>query len=278
MFSRIIGIDLGATNIKGGVVADGHIERIVSYPTMASDGGDTTLGVLKRVVRELNPTECSAIGLGVPSVVDRREGVAYEFSNIRGWDRVPLKFILEREFSLPVYVDNDANCFTLAERRFGRGSLFENFVGITLGTGVGGGIITGGKLMTDANCGSGEFGMMPYKDSILEDYCASRFFINRFGMSGAQLSQRAQNGDVAALSAFDEYGVHLGNLVKIIMYAVDPQAVVFGGSIAKSFSLFERSMKRALRDFSFPKSVEKIQLLQAECEESGILGAAAICL
>ncbi len=276
--NTIIGIDLGATNIKGGLVSNGRIVRSIALPTCASKGGEITMAVLMRVVEDLITSECEAIGLGVASVVDKKLGIAYDFTNIKGWDEVPLRDILETKFNLPVFIDNDANCFALSERYFGEGKEIDDFVGITLGTGVGGGIIVNGELISDAHCGSGEFGMLPYKDSILEDYCASRFFTHKYKMSGRELAERAARNDVFAMDAFHEYGTHVGELVKIIMYTLDPQAIILGGSIAKSFVHFEKGIRQSLTNYAYPRSIDSIILLATKIPESGILGAAAICM
>lgn len=278
IMSNVIGIDLGGTNIKGGLVKDGKLVKSVSKPTLADIGGDTTLDALKSVISELADTDTISIGLGVPSVVDRADGVAYDFSNIRGWEEMPLVSMMQEAFGLPVYMDNDANCFALSESCFGLGRDYSEFVGITLGTGVGGGIIQNHKLLRDANCGSGEYGLMPFRDSILEDYCASRFFTRKYGLSGGELSAKARQGDALALKAFEEYGRNLGELVKIIMYTVDPQAVIFGGAIAGSFDLFISGLKSSLTDFAYRRSVERIQIMASGSRDSGIMGAAALCL
>ncbi len=278
--SSIIGIDLGGTNIKGGVVADSVLGSVQSVPTCASEGGDVTLGVLKELIRSLlaSAPQCGGIGIGVPSVIERRDGIAFNVMNIRGWEEVHLKTILEEEFGLPVFVDNDANCFALGEYRYGKCRGIENFVGITLGTGVGGGIIQHGHLLDDANCGSGEFGELPYLDSRIEDYCASRFFTDRCSRTAFELSQAARQGDLEALDAYRQYGRHLAVLVKMILYVIDPQAIVLGGSISKSFDLFEQSMMENLADFSYPGSLKKLRILISDNNECGILGAAALCL
>ncbi len=278
--SSLIGIDLGGTNIKGGVVMDCVLKNVQSVPTCASEGGEVTLGALKGIVRSLleSTPRCSGIGVGVPSVVDRRVGVAYNVMNIRGWDEIHLKTILEKEFGLPVNVDNDANCFALGEYRYGRCREIENFVGITLGTGVGGGIIQRGQLLDDANCGSGEFGELPYLDSKLEDYCASRYFTDNYGKTAFELSQAARQGNENALDAYRQYGRHLSVLIKMILYVIDPQAIVLGGSISKSFDLFEQSMMENLNDFAYPGSLKKLRILISDNNECGILGASALCL
>lgn len=274
---NVLGIDIGGTSIVGGKIEDGRIVGQSKAGTRASEGGDVSLGVLKRVVAELVDGQTRAIGVGVPSVVDRKTGIVYNVQNIAGWDEVDIRGILEREFGLPVFVDNDANCFAFGEKIFGKGREFSNFVGVTLGTGVGSGIISAGRLLPDANCGSGEFGEVRIGGVKFDDWCGSHFFPDETGMSGAELSALARKGDAKALKAFEEYGRRLSELVKLIVLVLDPEAVIFGGSIAKSFDFFGDAIRANLADFPYPKSIEKLQILASDSNDSGVLGAASLC-
>lgn len=274
---NVLGIDIGGTSIVGGKIEDGRIVGQSKAGTRASEGGDVSLGVLKSVVAELVDGQTRAIGVGVPSVVDRKTGIVYNVQNIAGWDEVDIRGILEREFGLPVFVDNDANCFAFGEKIFGKGREFSNFVGVTLGTGVGSGIISAGRLLPDANCGSGEFGEVRIGGVKFDDCCGSHFFPDETGMSGAELSALARKGDAKALKAFEEYGRRLSELVKLIVLVLDPEAVIFGGSIAKSFDFFGDAIRANLADFPYPKSIEKLQILASDSNDSGVLGAASLC-
>ncbi|MDO5522678.1 MAG: ROK family protein [Bacteroidia bacterium] len=274
---NVIGIDLGGTTIKGGLIEGQSIVKEEVAETRASEGGETTLNALKDIIRKLITDETHAIGIGVPSVVDREKGIVYHVQNIKDWDEVHLKWLLEEEFNLPVHIDNDANCFAKGERIYGLGREFENFVGITLGTGVGGGIIQKGNLLNDANCGSGEFGEMPYLDGILEQQCGSFFFVNNHNTTGYETARQAQLGDEKALEIMREYGKHMAVLVKMIVLTVDPQAIIFGGAIANSLPLFKESMYQHLMDFPYPNSIKKLKILKSELDNPGILGAAALC-
>ena len=274
---NVLGIDIGGTSIVGGKIEDGRIVGQSKAGTRASEGGDVSLGVLKSVVAELVDGQTRAIGVGVPSVVDRKTGIVYNVQNIAGWDEVDIRGILEREFGLPVFVDNDANCFAFGEKIFGKGREFSNFVGVTLGTGVGSGIISAGRLLPDANCGSGEFGEVRIGGVKFDDWCGSHFFPDETGMSGAELSVLARKGDAKALKAFEEYGRRLSELVKLIVLVLDPEAVIFGGSIAKSFDFFGDAISANLADFPYPKSIEKLRILASDSNDSGVLGAASLC-
>lgn len=275
---NIIGVDIGGTSIVGGRIEGHRIVAQVTTDTHAQEGGEKTLDILKEVIRRLMTTETKAIGIGVPSVVDREKGIVYNVQNIKEWEEIHLKSILEKEFNIPVYLDNDANCFAYGEKIFGKGRAFKNFVGITLGTGVGGGIIQNHRLLLDSNGGAGEFGEIPYLDSILEDYCGSRFFTRTTGLSAYDVALKAREGDTQSINVYNEYGRHMAVLVKIIILILDPQAIIFGGSISQSFELFRESMYENLKDFPYPRSVAKIQIMTSDLLHMGILGAGALCL
>lgn len=275
--NNIIGVDLGGTHIKGGRIFNSKIETKLQTNTMAHIGGQKSLEQLYGLIDKLIKPETNALGIGVPSVVDRHKGIIYNVQNIKNWDEVHLKSILEEKYSIPVYVDNDANCFAMGEKIFGKGRNFQNFVGITIGTGLGGGIIQNNHLLNDANCGSGEFGELPYLDSIIEAYCSSGFF-TKHGTTGYDCYVQAQQGDLRAIELFSEFGRHMATLIKMIVLTIDPEAIIMGGSIAKAYPHFEPSLKLELTNFVYPKSIKRLSLLTSDLSDSGIKGAAALCM
>lgn len=276
--SVYIGVDLGGTNMRAGRVENDCLVAQASERTPKSPKDTAeTIDLLERVIRSVWTPEVSAIGIGVPGLVDRQNGVVYNLVNIPHWDVVPLREILEARFGVRVVIDNDANCFALGERVFGVGRQYENFVGLTLGTGLGGGIIQQGRLLADSNCGSGEFGMMPYRDNILEYYCSGSYFMNIWGVDGKTMYERALKGDAEALEAYRQLGEHIATAVKIVMLAVDPEMIVFGGSVAAAHALFEESLWENLRDFAYPNSVKRLRIFFSEMENPAILGAASLC-
>ncbi|WP_102408344.1 ROK family protein [Parabacteroides bouchesdurhonensis] len=273
-----IGVDLGGTNMRAGRIMDGILVAKNTIPTpKQAKSCEETLSALINVIRSVWDDGVKAIGIGVPSVVDRKSGIVYNVVNIPHWEKVHLKEILEKEFSVPVHIDNDANCFALGERIFGDGQDVENFVGLTLGTGLGGGIIQQGRLLADANCGSGEFGMLPYKDKILEYYCSGSYFMNVWGVNGKDMYTRAVKGDEEALEAYRQLGIHVAAAIKIVVLTVDPEMIIFGGSVAATHELFEESMRENLKDFDYPNSIKKLQIRYSTMEDPGIIGAASLC-
>ena len=275
---RVIGVDLGGTNMRAGRIYGQTLEAEASFPTPAhAQTQEETIETLIRVIEAVWDNTVQAIGIGVPSVVDRAKGIVYNVVNIPHWEEVPLKAILESRFGVPVQVDNDANCFALGERIFGVGQNYANFVGLTIGTGLGGGIIQRGKLLTDANCGSGEFGTLPYKEQTLEYYCSGSFFQNVYGVSGKAMYERALQGDAEALAAYRQLGFYVADAIKFVVLTVDPEMIVFGGSVAEAHALFEASMWEGLQDFPYPNSIKRLKVCFSTLRNPGLFGAASLC-
>jgi len=209
-------------------------------------------------------------------VVDIEQGIVYDVQYIPSWKEVPLKQWLTEKYSLPVYVNNDANCFALGEYHFGKGKGTDSMIGLTLGTGIGGGVIVNRHLYPGHNCGAGEFGMIQYLDHVFEYYGCGQFFQNVYHADGEIVFQKAKAGDKQALQWYKEMGTHLGNTIKAIMYSYDPSLIVFGGSVRFAYPFFQETMWERIRTFAFTRSIGRLRIELSELENSGILGAAAL--
>jgi glucokinase len=276
--TTIIGIDLGATNIRGATVTDNSHSGIVSRRIRSEGTEEEVLEDVYRVADQLinQHQHIQAIGIGVPSVVDVEQGIVYDVQHIPSWKEVHLKKLMEARYHLPVYVNNDANCFALGEYYFGKGKNSDSLTGLTLGTGLGAGIITNGKLYSGYNCGAGEIGCITYLDNNLEFYCSGSFFQNVHQLNGLQVYEAAQQGEEQALKLYAELGKHIGEAIKMTMYAYDPQVIVLGGSVSHAYEYFHKSMWAQLESFAYQKSVQRLKIEVSELENSGILGAAAL--
>jgi glucokinase len=273
---KIIGIDLGATNIRGAVVNDETLSEIVSRRIHTKGTEQQVLEDVYSLIDALIDDDIKAIGIGVPSVVDVKLGIVYDVIHIPSWKEVPLKELLENRYRIPVFVNNDANCFALGEHYFGKGKGVDDMIGLTIGTGLGAGVIINNHLHAGKNCGAGEFGMVDYLDHNYEYYASGSFFQNVYGLNGEQVFKNARNGDKHALILYHELGIHLGNAIKIIMYTYDTGLIILGGSVQLAYEFFEKSMWERINTFGFPKSIEKLQIKTSALENSGILGAAAL--
>jgi len=189
----IIGVDLGGTEVAAGKITGGRLgEQVSAKIDQNSEDPMDAVRLMGDLIDRLMDNKVRGIGIGVPGLVNRDWGIVYDVLNIPNWKEVPLKALIEERFDVPVYVDNDANCFAMGEYRYGAYAGNSDFVGITLGTGMGSGIIKNGKLIPDAHCCSGEFGTMSYLDGIYENYTSGMYFKMKYGKNGEEVAQKAR--------------------------------------------------------------------------------------
>ncbi|PHN07355.1 ROK family protein [Flavilitoribacter nigricans] len=275
--NTIIGVDLGGTKVEATRLRGTEILQSERKLIQAQGTADQVLQDMIEVIQRVWSPDVSAIGIGVPSIVDVEQGIVYDVQNIPSWKEVPLKAILEAQFECPVAVNNDANCFALGEKHFGEAKDFDNVVGLIVGTGIAGGIIINGRLYTGRHCGAGEFGMLPYLDHHLEYYASGQYFANIHGTDGAAVAERAMRGDATALSLFKDFGYHLASAVMAILYTYDPEVIVMGGSVSKAYPFFAQSLQDRLKTFAYPKVIESLQLRISQHPNIAVLGAAMLC-
>jgi glucokinase len=271
-----IGIDLGGTNVRVGVVDGGRIAEKIIEPTRSDASEEEVLNHLKQLIASVIHSGVEGIGIGVPSVVDAGRGIVYNVANIPSWQEVHLKTILENEFRLPVAVNNDCNCFALGEFHFGEGAAYRDLICVALGTGVGAGVIINGKLYMGNNTGAGEIGCLPYLEHDYEYYCGSRFLSEEHGMPGKEAFERGLAGDAVALKLWEEVGFHMGSLMKMILYTYDPQAIILGGSISNAFDFFSAKMYESMSNFPYPETLDRIRIQVSRKEDIALLGASAL--
>jgi glucokinase len=273
---KVIGLDLGATNIRGGLVFENRLSQIQSKRIRSAGAVEEVLEDIYSVIDLLKEPELTAIGIGVPSVVDVELGIVYDVQYIPSWKEVFLKKILEERYQVPVLVNNDANCFVLGELYFGKGIGMENLIGLAIGTGLGAGIIINHHLFAGPNCGAGEFGMVDYLDHCFEYYCSGQYFQNMYHVDGQEVFEKAKAGDPKSRLYYAEMGTHLGNAIKMILYTYDPSLIIFGGSVRHAYPYFSETMWERINTFAYTKSLAKFRIELSELENSGILGAAGL--
>ncbi len=274
--NTIIGVALGGKKLLSGKVYNGNLIKSNSY-TINSKGSEEE--VLSEVINSISAVfdkDVAGIGIGVPSLVDVVQGIVYKVQKIPSWREVHLKEILENRFDVPVYVNNDANCFAVGEKYFGQAKKYENLVGLILGSGVGAGIIFKGHLYSGTNCGAGEYGSIPYRDHDFEYYCSEGFFEEKYGLKYDVLLKRAARKDKIALAVFEQYGFDLGNLIKVILFTSDPEIIILGGIISKAFPYFEKVMWERVRTFTYKQSIKKLIIVPTKQQDIAVLGAAAL--
>lgn len=305
MFS--LGIDFGGTSIKTGVTVNGAlIQRGPLIDTMKSGDRDSLLAAILEAIAELRAAfpGIAAIGIGFPGLVDSVNGIVRELSNVAGWVNVPMRDILHQATGLPVAIENDAKAMTYAEWKFGAGRGFSHLVCITLGTGVGGGLILNGQPYKGASLGAGEIGQMHYSSSgspaghygnsgALEKLVGNKEITERarerYALAGramdcgdaspATLAGHAHAGDTLAQSIWDEIGTEIGVVLSDLVWLLNPEAIVLGGGVAKAGELLFDPIRRTIRNRTAAAIHENLQILPATLgNDAGIIGNAALGL
>lgn len=304
-----LGVDIGGTNIKAAIVDDaGSIVHQLSQPTEAERGKDAMLQDIRSVIENAlrDVPAIRAVGVGITGIVHPTEGCVYYPPNLPGWEVVPLADFLRSFSPVPVAIDNDANVAALAESELGAGRNFSHFLYVTLGTGVGGGIIINNRLFTGERGGAGEIGHIiidinarrqegqkAFQPGTLEEYigrkgilhiasgCAERYpdsLLHSFPQVDVrQISAAAEQGDQAALECFETAGTYLGLGLVSILSVLDMRAVVVGGGISQSHPLLLETAQRTLRERSLPTIAREAQVIRAHFgNDAGVVGAAML--
>jgi glucokinase len=273
---KIIGVDLGGTKVKAGLVSNDKLVKTESLNITSLGTQDHVIKEIESVIDKLIDKSVKAIGIGVPAIVDVEKGIVYEVNNIPSWKKVPLKQILQKKYKIPVFVHNDAKCFALGEKYFGKGKKYSNVVGLILGTGVGAGIVIDGKVYSGKDCNAGEFGEVPYKEHNLEYYCAGKIYERDYNATGKELSKRARSGDQKALAVFKEQGYHIGKLVATIVNALSPEIIIAGGSVTNDFDLLEPHILASLKEHVYAKVFSNFKIDVSTNKDIAVLGAASL--
>lgn len=275
---KIIGVDVGGTKIEVALIDRMQIVKEYACPTPANQNKEIVINAVGDAIDKLFSPDIEGIGIGVPGLVDLETNEVLDVLNIPSWDRVPLKQILESRFKRPVFVNNDANCFATGEKYFGKGESFRNFVGITIGTGLGVGIIINNHLYSGRYCGAGEFGAIYYLDKTIESYASGQFFKDK-NLAGSKIFKLAENGDTIAIRLFNELGIHIGRAIANVLFTLATEAIVLGGSVSQSYHLFESGMRFVLEnEFPYQRLYQSLRIEVSELKNSAVLGASSLVI
>ncbi|MGM0574188.1 MAG: ROK family protein [Myxococcota bacterium] len=297
-----IGIDLGGTRIKAGLVDEGgRVVRRVVEPVGERKEADAVVDALAEVVaglREAAGVEVRALGVAAAGVLDRRRGVIRESPNFPAWRDFDLGRRLGERTSLPVALENDANAAVLGEARAGAGRGVESLFGLTLGTGVGGGIILDGRLWRGVRGMAGELGHVTVvpggrpcgcgNRGCLEQYAGAvgiRQTLQEIGGGYEHLAddpgapeisaERARAGDARMRELYEGVGHHLGQAIGGFVHTLDVMRVVLLGGIAASADLFMPALERSFRASTFRSMSQGVRIVAGDLGgDAGVVGAA----
>lgn len=286
----VLGIDIGGTAIKLGRFD--HTGQGLQFLTIATPQPATPDAILNTIVAAI-PTidpnqQAKSIGIGTPGPTDVTGRIARLAINLPGWANVPVADRMEAELKIPCTVGNDGNCAALGEQWQGAGRHYQNIVMLTLGTGVGGGIILNGQLFIGHNGAAGELGSISFNPDghscnsgnhgSLEQQLCIGSIVRRSGKDPALLGQLAKAGDPDALAFWECYGRDLGIGLTTLIYVLNPEAIVIGGGISGSSEFFFKSAMLEIQTRVSTPS-QGTQLLKAELgNQAGMYGAAKLAL
>lgn len=286
---NIIGVDLGGSAIKMGVfIENGTCLKSISLPTPQPANPQSVVKAIAQGVKQLQEEfTCQGIGMGMPGPTDNSRRIAKKSINLPGWDDVPVADWLETQTGLPTMLENDANCGAMGEAWLGAGKRFQNFIFLTLGTGVGGGIFINGQLFTGSLGAAGELGLITLNSDglpcrsgnqgSLEQYASIGAILRMTGKEPVEMGKLAQSGDPDAIEFWQNYGRTLGAGLASLIYVLTPEAIIIGGGISASSQFFLPSTKAEIEKRVVFPSREGLQLLTAELgNNAGMLGAAKL--
>jgi glucokinase len=318
-----IGVDLGGTTIKSLAVDEtGIIAARASRSTEVHAGQEQVVRNLAATVHDLigqlgqadvsrGAAMIQPVGVGVPGVLDVDKGLVIASPNFPGWEGFPLRERLEAQIDRPVVIENDANAAAVGEQWRGAAIGLKDFLFITIGTGVGGGVVLDGRLWRGAGGRAGEFGHVKVVAEGGEPCgCGSRGCLERYtsaaaleryvleaplgggtsdlkrlaidrpdAIDPAVIAQAAATGDEAALAAYRQFAAYMGMGIAGVIHLLDLRHFIFGGGVSEAFDLFAPRLRQEVAARIYGVAIEDIHLLKARCgNQAGSLGMAHLAL
>jgi len=285
-----VGIDLGGTKIRAGAVEEGG--RLLAeslLPTEADSGAEKVFSNIVRSAQQacnkasVRRGTIAGVGIGSPAPIDVRNGLIVSPRNLPGLHGFPIVSRLQEALQRPVVLNNDGNCFGLAEARYGAARGARACCALTLGTGLGCAVVLGGRLYNGPAGAAAEIWCSPYQHEVVEDSVSGRGVARNYARlsgreeSAATIKQLASSGDEMAAEAWRIFGRDLAVPVAYLCNIIDPDVVVLGGSLSKAFDLFAKSMLGEAHRFINRINRERVRIVPAALgDAAGVLGAAAL--
>lgn len=308
-----IGVDVGGTNVKVALVDEtGSIVYSDTVPTRAEMGYEYTISnmikAIHDVIKESKTDKKSVVGIGFgfPGQIDCDNGIVRLAPNIPGWVNIPIADIVSKEFGVPVKVDNDVRCAALAELNYGAGKGAKNLICITVGTGIGSGLIVNGKLVRGASNAAGEIGHIKLQmengplcgcgdNGCLEAFASGPSIVamaEEYIKGGKSTKYRelakneitpyyvceaAKQGDVVAKKIFEIIGNYIGIGLASVVNLLNPEKIVIGGGVADAGDFLFVPIKETLKKRAMPIQGSAVQVVPAELgNTAGVIGASLL--
>ena len=295
----IIGIDVGGTNTKCGLIdTQGRVMKRARLDTKqyGANRGLLFAALLDMVSGLIQQypgarSDIQGIGIGLPGLIDTEKGIVKFLPNIPGWRNVPLKRVVESKFGLRTFIENDVNLITLGEWRYGAGAGYRNIVCVTLGTGVGGGLILDNRLYRGEGFAAGELGHMPLMRNGPQCNCGGAACFERYvGNSVLQekarklfrdktitlekVSALAARNDPRALAFWNETAVTIGDALTGVVNLLNPKLIVIGGGIAKAHRFLFKTITDTIKARAMSVQGAMFRIKRAQLgDDAGLIGA-----
>ncbi|NLW51586.1 MAG: ROK family protein [Candidatus Brocadiaceae bacterium] len=284
------GVDLGGTKIGVGIVtAGGRLLAHLRVPTGPEREAEAILADMADAVRQalalagLRPDDLEGVGLGSPAPLDMDAGVILETNNLLTLHGFPIVARLSEAIGRPVVLNNDANCFGLAEALYGAGAGARVCCGFTLGTGLGGFLVLDGRLFDGPRGAAAEVWASPYQGDQIEEKVSGRGLARNYRKltervaTAQQVAALAREGDPDAREAWREFGADLAVPIAWMCNALDPDLVVLGGSMAAAWDLFCETMLHQAAKYTNAVNRRAVRIVPGTLgDQAGVIGAAAL--
>ncbi|MGE5174142.1 MAG: ROK family protein [Betaproteobacteria bacterium] len=304
----VIGVDLGGTNLRTALLSpDGNILDRRAEATHASDGWKkVVLRLIDNIRRQQESASrkglsIAAVGVGAPGIIQGDTGIVVKSPNFPDWNNLPLKDELEKALDLPVTIENDANAAALGEQWLGAGSGIGSMILLTLGTGVGGGIVLNNQIWQGADGMAGELGHMTVipdgrlcgcgNTGCLEMYASARGIVQSYRerrahtspaseeITSEQVYEAARKGEADALAVMQGMGRMLGIGIANLINIFNPEMIVIGGRVKEAWPLFIDATREEIRNRAFEVPAARTQIVPSKLgDDAGLVGAAAVAL
>lgn len=315
MSGLAVAVDVGGTSIKFGLVdQEGAILERLTLPTPVGSGEDAVVDAIAKGIAALieqssiEDTRVLGVGIGSPGYLDKEAGMVMLAPNI-GWSYYPLKEKLEERMKFPVWIDNDANLAAVGERWKGAGQLAKHMIMVTLGTGVGGGIIVNGEIVSGVNgvggeighitvnpngalCGCKKFGCLETESSATaikrkallaveqgQETTLQHVYREKGEISPRDVAEAAKLGDAISVQIYNEASYYLALALSGLANSLNPEKILIGGGVERAGEVLYQPLRQYFSRFTLPEAVKAVSIEPARLgNDAGMIGAAYMVL
>jgi len=299
MKKLVVGVDVGGTNVHLGLVGlSGRVKARSCFSTKTYIRSQKSLiaaicagirDLLKK--QRLTSKQIEGIGIGLPGLIDPPKGQVIFLPNVPGWRQVPLKRIIEKDLRIKTYLENDVNLITLGEWMFGAGQGLKDLICITLGTGVGGGLILNGRIYRGPGFAAGEIGHVPLNEAGCSCSCGGKACLERTVGNAAlqknarqyfrkknitleEVHARAVRGDEKAVRFWKNTGVTIGNGLVGMVNLLNPARIIIGGGVANSHRFLFKHIHQTIKNRAMKVQGSMVRIVRAKLgNDAGLIGA-----